>query len=258
MSLINQFIKSLYSSKDMALVRFQKIWKNIIYILLLSIIASIPITMTTVNILNEEIYEIEDLFTNEIPEFTLTNGKLTSENSQPIIQEGINFTFVFDPTVTELDSNINDKNIIFALLEDKLLFNIPGQPDESLSYSNFENATITKDIVLNWFDNLTAMHSYIFSIVFIITFVITSLMKLMLVTVFACFLPLIASSWKKKLTYVQSWNLMAAIITIPTIFFCIIDALEIYIPYATTLQTFIIFVLMYIIIRELPVRKSNN
>lgn len=257
MSLVNQFIKSLYSSKDMALVRFQKVWKNIIYILLLSLIATIPISITTTNILSDEIYEIEDLFTEQIPDFTLADGKLTSVNNQSVINEGINFTFIFDPTITELDTNIDDKNIVFALLEDKLIFNVPGQPNEALKYSNFEDATITKDIVLDWLDNLTAIHSYVFSIVFIITFIITTIMKFISVSVFACFLPLIASTWKKKLTYVQSWNLMASIITIPTIFFCVTDALEIYIPYATTLQTFIIFVLMYIIIRELPERKKN-
>lgn len=242
----------------MALFRFQKVWKNIIYIFLLSFITTIPISIATTNLINDEIYEIEKLFSEQIPTFTLTDGKLTSEINEPIIQESLDFTFIFDPTNSKLDPSVNKNTIVFAILEDKLIFNVPGQADESIIYSNFENVTITNETVLNWLESLNDIHAYIFGVVFVISFILTSMMKFILVSVFAFFVPLIASSWRKKLSYVQSWNLMASIITIPTVFFCITDSLEIYIPYSTTLQTFIIFILMYIIIRELPEKKPNN
>lgn len=256
MSLINQFIKSLYSSKDMALYRFQKVWKSIIYIILLSIIATIPVAITTTNIMNDEIAQIEDLFNEQIPSFTLTDGKLTAENDIPIKEEDSNFTFIFDSTTSKLDTSVDENDILVAFLEDKLIFQTPGYAEETVSYSNFGNITITKDTVLSWFNDFSSLHSYIFSIVFVVTFILSCLMKFLYTTIFAFFLPLIANSWKKKLTYVQSWNLMACILTIPTVFFCIMDTLEIYVPYSVTLQTFIIFVLMYTIIRELP--KSNK
>ncbi|PEA85158.1 hypothetical protein COL60_14600 [Bacillus pseudomycoides] len=46
MSVFTQLVKSLYSPKDMALFRFQKIGKTILYIMLLSLIATIPKTFT--------------------------------------------------------------------------------------------------------------------------------------------------------------------------------------------------------------------
>ncbi|PEL32622.1 DUF1189 family protein [Bacillus pseudomycoides] len=46
MSVFMQLVKSLYSPKDMALFRFQKIGKTILYITLLCLIATIPKTFT--------------------------------------------------------------------------------------------------------------------------------------------------------------------------------------------------------------------
>ncbi|MGQ0517969.1 DUF1189 family protein, partial [Bacillus sp. D-CC] len=44
MSIFTQLVKSVYSPKDMALFRFQKIGKTILYIMLLCLITTIPRT----------------------------------------------------------------------------------------------------------------------------------------------------------------------------------------------------------------------
>ncbi|MEH7657359.1 DUF1189 family protein, partial [Bacillus velezensis] len=44
MSIFTQLAKSVYSPKDMALFRFQKIGKTILYIMLLCLITTIPRT----------------------------------------------------------------------------------------------------------------------------------------------------------------------------------------------------------------------
>ncbi|MFP3490191.1 DUF1189 family protein, partial [Staphylococcus sp. SIMBA_130] len=77
----------------MARFRFQKLGKPILYVFLLMLLSSVPIgIITAVSITNA----YEDLKTHmgDLPEFTLEDGTLKSDQSEPLIKKEDGNTFI--------------------------------------------------------------------------------------------------------------------------------------------------------------------
>ncbi|MEH7459450.1 DUF1189 domain-containing protein, partial [Bacillus sp. JJ1127] len=243
MSIFTQLVKSLYSPKDMALFRFQKIGKTILYIMLLCLITTIPRTLLYGSAIQDGVGIINKALEQDIPEFKIENGELKAEIDKPIEKEDGNSIFVFDPNATDTQK-YNNKIGLF-ILKDKVISMANGQT-QTYSYNDLLGASLEKK-------DLQDFISFFNSIYPILMFVIGAFVYLF--QLFITFLGITllafigsAMSGKRKLSYKQVWSLTAYSYTIPTIFFMIMDLLKVHVLSSTLIYIAVILIVLYLTI----------
>ncbi len=87
MSIFTQLVKSVYSPKDMALFRFQKIGKTILYIMLLCLITTIPRTFFYGSFIQDSVTMVNQAIEKDLPDFKIENGELKADIEEPIQKE---------------------------------------------------------------------------------------------------------------------------------------------------------------------------
>lgn len=83
MRIFNHFIKSLFSPQTVARLRFQGVGKAIGYIFFLIFLTSIPFGITFSMAFKSGLEEFEQSMKSDIPDFTLKDGKLSSQLKSP-------------------------------------------------------------------------------------------------------------------------------------------------------------------------------
>lgn len=252
MSIFTQLFKSLYSPKEMALFRFQKIGKTILYIMLLCLLVTIPKMIAMGNFIKEGNQVMNEMLNEKVPDFKIENGELTADTTEPIVQEDINFLYVFDPNATDLNAYPNQDGIF--ILKDKITV-VDQQIEQDIPYSdlgitNFEkkdlqNLISTIDDILPILMFVTGLFMYLFQLV--IAFIGISLFAFIGSTM----------NGKRKLSYKQNWILTTYSHTIPVVFFMIMGLLMIPVPGSFFIFTGVVLIILYLTIKEIPEPKEK-
>lgn len=253
MSVFTQLVKSLYSPKDMALFRFQKIGKTILYIMLLCLIATIPKTFTFGNFTQDVVSTVHQSIEKDLPDFKIENGELHADVKEPIIKEDGNFVFVFDPNATDTTAYANKQGVF--VLKDKVV-SINNNQTQSQSYSDFGNGTFEKKDIKDIISAIDSIYPILMLVVGIVIYLFQLFISFLGVTILAFIGS--AMGGQRKLSYKQVWALTAYSYTIPTIFFMIMDLLKINVPWSFLLYTAIILIVLYLTIKEIPKPKEKH
>ncbi|CAI8745110.1 DUF1189 domain-containing protein [Bacillus pseudomycoides] len=253
MSVFTQLVKSLYSPKDMALFRFQKIGKTILYIMLLCLIATIPKTFTFGNFTQDVVSTVHQSIEKDLPDFKIENGELHADVKEPIIKEDGNFVFVFDPNATDTTAYANKQGVF--VLKDKVV-SINNNQTQSQSYSDFGNGTFEKKDIKDIISAIDSIYPILMLVVGIVIYLFQLFISFLGVTILAFIGS--AMGGQRKLSYKQVWTLTAYSYTIPTIFFMIMDLLKINVPWSFLLYTAIILIVLYLTIKEIPKPKEKH
>lgn len=256
MNIFKQFAKSMYSPKDVALFRFQGIGKTIGYVFLLMLISSLILGISIGNDLFKWATITSEKIATEIPDFKLANGTLTSEIETPIVNESPEFTFIFDTTGQLTASDVKKYKNAFGLLEKEVVLISESQPQQ-IPYSSLGNLSITKKDVLRFTNSMDTIVLVLVPIILIFLYLFTTFLKFIGISFLALIGIILSKQTERKLQYRQLWMLSAYAVTIPTIFFAIIDALKIYIPYSFLLYWITATIVLYLIIKEIPKPKSQ-
>ncbi|AIK40720.1 hypothetical protein BG07_3556 [Bacillus pseudomycoides] len=253
MSVFTQLVKSLYSPKDMALFRFQKIGKTILYIMLLCLIATIPKTFTFGNFTQDIVSTVHQSIEKDLPDFKIENGELHADVKEPIIKEDGNFVFVFDPNATDTTAYANKQGVF--VLKDKVV-SINNNQTQSQSYGDFGNGTFEKKDIKDIISAIDSIYPILMLVVGIVIYLFQLFISFLGVTILAFIGS--AMGGQRKLSYKQVWTLTAYSYTIPTIFFMIMDLLKINVPWSFLLYTAIILIVLYLTIKEIPKPKEKH
>ncbi|WP_439740972.1 DUF1189 domain-containing protein [Bacillus pseudomycoides] len=253
MSVFTQLVKSLYSPKDMALFRFQKIGKTILYIMLLCLIATIPKTFTFGNFTQDIVSTVHQSIEKDLPDFKIENGELHADVKEPIIKEDGNFVFVFDPNATDTTAYANKQGVF--VLKDKVV-SINNNQTQSQSYGDFGNGTFEKKDIKDIISAIDSIYPILMLVVGIVIYLFQLFISFLGVTILAFIGS--AMGGQRKLSYKQVWTLTAYSYTIPTIFFIIMDLLKINVPWSFLLYTAIILIVLYLTIKEIPKPKEKH
>ncbi|MBJ8028155.1 DUF1189 domain-containing protein [Bacillus cereus group sp. N21] len=253
MSVFTQLVKSLYSPKDMALFRFQKIGKTILYIMLLCLIATIPKTFTFGNFTQDVVSTVHQSIEKDLPDFKIENGELHADVKEPIIKEDGNFVFVFDPNATDTTAYANKQGVF--VLKDKVV-SINNNQTQSQSYSDFGNGTFEKKDIKDIISAIDSIYPILMLVVGIVIYLFQLFISFLGVTILAFIGS--AMGGQRKLSYKQVWTLTTYSYTIPTIFFMIMDLLKINVPWSFLLYTAIILIVLYLTIKEIPKPKEKH
>ena len=248
MNIFKQFIKSLYSPKDIAKYRYQKIGKTILYVFFLMFISVIPFFYHFGVLTSEIVNEGRKIVEEELPPFYIRNGELISDIQEPLTIRKEKITFIFDSTGTMTKDDAERKTNAIALLKNELVVTSTGANAQSFSYTTI--GEITNKTIVSFFNSGAIW--IIIPIIFIIFYTFVSGIGFLKITIFAYFALLLAKILSKQLVYRHAWRMTAYCMTLSTVFFMITEFMQIVFPFRLYLDWFIITIMMYLSIREIP------
>ncbi|WP_214480276.1 DUF1189 domain-containing protein [Bacillus sp. SM2101] len=254
MSIFRQLVKSLYSTNDIAKFRFQGIGKTILYVFLLTFISIIPTAYFIASDISKGVNTVNEVFESDLPSFYIEDGQLSTLDEEPILISKNDFSLIIDSR--ENISIIDTVNIIdgdgLALLKNRAVY-VSNDNEQSFYYSSFGDISFSSDDMLNFINTLDSLLIIIIPVFILIMYIFSSGMKFLGITLLAFIGLIINSVLTKKITYRHSWILSAYSVTIPTLFFTLMDAFHIVLP-----AQFVVNVIISVIILSLAIQQIPN
>lgn len=256
MNVFKQFIKSLYSPRDIALFRFQGIGKTILYVFLLTLLSIIPTVTYLSSSMVNGVNLAQSTIDNELPDFTIENGLLSSQETSPVVITRDHFSIIFDSTGEMSTDELEQMQNGMALLKHDFAI-ITGGVLDTYSYSMVSDLVITKSDVAEFLANFDSLLVIIIPIFIVVIYIFSSGVKFIEVTVLALLGLALKNILGRNVQYRQLWRMAAYSVTLPTVFFTIMAALKTTVPNGFLLNWFISLLMLYLALREVPKRKEG-
>lgn len=252
MNIFKQFVDSLYSAKNMARYRKQSFILTFIFLILLNLIASIPVFFQTKTLISDFQREVIPALQEKTPTFEIKDGQFISEQKEDIVIPTSIVTIKFSSENTSASAPLKTSVPEFEFLKDKMVLKVGTQQTET-SYNltsmniNFTNQELLDFIhVLN--TNINTVHA-----IYMMFFFVTSFLMLVLQIFLISFFGYILMRQEMRLaTYKEIWLVSTCAIVIPTIFFTIMDLLQVIIPFGSFIFWGSAIFVLYQIIKEFP------
>jgi hypothetical protein len=257
MNIFKQFYKSIYSPKDIALFRFQGIGKTILYVFLLTLISILPSVIYLSSALTTGIETSRTIFNKELPDFSIEDGHLNAETKVPITLNKDDFSIILDPTGAISPNDVKDEGNAFALLEEEFVLAAGGRADP-YPYSMLEGLIITKGDLMEFINEISGMKWIIIPVISLFLYLFASAGSFIEVTILALIGLALKNLLGRKLNYRQLWRMAAYSETLPTLFFTIMAAIKTTVPNSFMINWFVVIIVLYLAINEIPKPKKVN
>ncbi|AQY51161.1 hypothetical protein PWEIH_12180 [Listeria weihenstephanensis FSL R9-0317] len=253
MNIFKRFAKSIYSPEDIATYRADKIWKSIIYIILISILIFLPIGYHTATAANDAMKVGADTIKNDIPDFTVEDGKLVSDAKKPITIDQGSVYFYFDSTdsltTDQIDNQLGSADSAIAFLSDKIYIKAPGV-DQSVSYATA--GIKSKEDLVNFYQSMEDMSKYFIPILLGIILLAMMFVTFFKVALYALFGFIMSGFGRMGISYFNNWNIAAYSMTLAAVFTIIMYWFQITVPYLSSINMAVSFIIIYLVIRTIP------
>ena len=256
MNVFKQLIVSLYSPKDISTFRHQRIGKTIFYVLILTFLSILPSIYHFSTSMVDGMDTIKEIVQKELPPFTIKNGELFSDEPVPLTINKNDFTFIFDSTGTINQAEIDRANDTIFILKNELVYSASGV-SQSMPYSMFGDVTITKDDLSSMLTSVDSILPITIPIVSLIVFLFSSLMKFIEISILALFGIALKNILNKTSSYGHLWRMSAYSVTLPTLFFTIMDALKTIVPNGFFIHWLVALIMLLLALKELPSEKNQ-
>ncbi|AST92585.1 hypothetical protein BC6307_15450 [Sutcliffiella cohnii] len=251
MNIFKQFIKSLYSPKEMANFYQQGIGKTILYIFFLVLVTSIPFFISIGIAINQLHSAAETVVKSDLPEFVIENGEFTADVDEPLIMDQDGLVLMLDPNSEFSLSEIEDFGDVIALQRYEVITIIDGTT-EIFDLGQTDGFTISKSDLESLLDTVGSFIPLIIFLFAAIMYILFSLGKFIQVTLLGLVGLILKGSLNKPfIKYRHTWILSAYAVTIPTVLFALLESIGIYIPYTTIISFTAAFFILYLIVKEL-------
>ncbi|WP_245948404.1 DUF1189 domain-containing protein [Falsibacillus pallidus] len=254
LNIFKQFVKSLYSPKDIAKFRFQGIGKTILYIFLLMLISVIPVAYHFTSMTLAGLEAGQNTLTKDLPDFKIDGGQLQSDSSKPVFVKKDGMTIVLDSTGTVTDQELKEKENAIGLLQTEAVITANGKV-QKYPYSTFNGLHITNKDISSFLKSFKDNIWIILPVLFLIYYLFVSAVGFIKVSIFALIGTVLAGIQSKKLPYRQSYRITAYAITLPTVFFALMDLLKTAVPLGAVLDWAVIMIMLTLVIKEMPKPK---
>ncbi|MCX8001483.1 DUF1189 domain-containing protein [Anoxybacillus mongoliensis] len=255
MMMWKRLLQSLYSPIHIARFRFHPIGKAISYVFFLSLIATLPIAIYFTISINKMIGSTHQLLIEELPPFEVVDGILISNEKQPIELTRPDVTMLLDSTGTLTTDDVARYTNAVAFLKEEFALVANGHV-QSYPYRVMQIDRFTNKDVYEFTHTLQSLLPIVISLSFFVLYFFTCTSKFLYVTVLAFIGLIFRGTLNKRGSYRHMWSLSAYSITLATIFFTIMDALQIVVPYAVALDWFVSVTILFVSIKELPSVKE--
>ncbi|QNG61202.1 DUF1189 domain-containing protein [Bacillus sp. PAMC26568] len=254
MNIFKQFAKSLYSPKTISMFRFQGIGKTILYVFLLTLLATLPMAIYMSTGLSGLLKGFDSTLQEDLPDFKIEDGTLISETKEPLEFKKDELFIVFDPTGSFTANEMENKQNGIGFLKNEFVYTVAGQA-QSIDYSML-NADMTKDDLSQYSSQFESVLPIVLSVVIFILFIFTSASKFIEITFLAFVSILFRNSLKRKVNFKQLWVMAAYAITLATFFFIIMELLQVTVPSGIFINWFVNLIIMYLALKEIPASKQ--
>ncbi|MBP3041838.1 DUF1189 domain-containing protein [Bacillaceae bacterium Marseille-Q3522] len=249
MNIFKQFYKSFYSPKDLAAFRFQGIGKTILYVFFIAFLTVLPSLIYFNNAFINGISDLQQSLENDLPDFSISNGELTAESDVPVISKQDTITIIIDDTGTIEEDDLEDYDHAIALLKNNPYFVTNGIVQPYFTYDFFQ---INKNNLTEITGNLDSFLWILIPFISLVSILFSSAFKFIEVTFLALLGMLIINPIRRKASYRQLWRMSAYSITLPAVFFMIMDALQTKVPNGLYIYWTVAFIILLLSIKELP------
>ncbi|PLS15219.1 DUF1189 domain-containing protein [Bacillus sp. M6-12] len=257
MNIFKQFLRSLYSPKDIAGFRFQGMGKTVLYIFFLTLIAILPSAYHFTTALTEGAETIREKVTTEMPAFEIKEGILDSQSEEPAIITKDGLTIFVDDTGKVSKEDIQAKSTSgIGLLRTEFVFYGPGGL-QSYPYSMLNGMEITNKTLAEMLDSFNSMLVIIVPIFLLVLFGISAAVQFIEVTLLAFFGMLVKTLLGRNLPYGMIWKMTAYSITLPTVFFTIMGSLNTPVRGGHLVDWFAALLVLFLAIKETPQQRND-
>ncbi|MDP4085212.1 MAG: DUF1189 domain-containing protein [Bacillota bacterium] len=255
MNIFQQFYKSFYSPKTIALFRFQGIGKTILYVFLLSLFSILPSVYFLSTAISTGIDTVRSIMKDELTPFSIHNGQLFTKTSVPITIDKENFTIFLDPTGTLTEEKIAGTDNGLALLKNKFVL-IAGEKSETYPYSMFGDKKVSNQDLIQLLNTLNGLKVIIIPVLSIFIYLFTSASNFVQISILALFGLGLKNLSGRKINYRQLWRMAAYSLTLPTVFFTIMASIKTTVPASSLLNWLVAILVLYLSINEIPKPKK--
>jgi len=255
LNIFKQLILSLYSPASIATWRRQGIGKTILFVFLLTLISILPTSIQLSKGIMDGVHTTQEVIDKEAPNFSIKNGELHTDMSAPLTIDKGMFTLILDSTGEVGVKDLDKTNTTIALLKDEMAFTAGGTV-EQFSYSMLE-LDVQKEDIVHFLDSLDSLLVVILPIFIIVIYLFSSAFKFIGISILALIGTLFNRNGKEALEYRFLWRIAAYSITLPTIFFMIMDIFKTPVPFGFMLYWFVSILLMALALKEIPQAKET-
>jgi len=253
MNIFKQFIKSIYSPKDISTFRNQGMGKTFLYIFFISVLSVLPIFINFVQNFNHIYDEAVRIINEEVPDFSIQDGKLHTDKNEPvIIEESGNSTFIIDSTgqttVDDVETKYNDT---LAFLQYDVVINLNNQT-QSMSYQQLGMEEMSRTEMQQFLDSVGSVKSIIHAITFVLFYLIQVAGHIISITILALIGLILKNALKLNINYGHLWKLSTYAITLPTVFFMIMHFFRAIVPFASLINWTVMIIMLHLAMREIP------
>jgi hypothetical protein len=259
MNIFKQLIVSTYSPKSIAPFRFQGIGKTILYVFLLTLLSIIPTAAYISTALVNGLEVTQQTVYEKLPSFTIENGVLHSEQTKPMTIKENNITIYFDPSGEISADDIDTSGESIAILKNDFAVASEGEV-EQFSYSMMDDIKLTKDDISELVSTIDSILPILIAVMILVVYIFSSALKFVEVSVLALIGSILGSASGRTIQYRQLWRLAAYSVTLPTIFFTIMDAFRTTVPFGFVINWLVATIVLYLVLKEIPLpkRKENQ
>lgn len=255
MNIFKQLIRSLYSPKDISVFRFQGIGKTILYVFFLTLLSIIPSFIYLQSAITNGVNAARDTIDKDIPSFTIQEGQLQSDMKTPITLNKEGFSIIFDSTGEVEENDLQNIDNAIAFLKHDFFF-IAGGEVQSFSYSMVEDVNITKNDLIHLVNSIDSSLIIIIPILFLVIYLFSSAVKFIEISILALLGLIMKNRTGRKLNYGHIWRMSAYSVTLPTIFFTIMSAIQTQVPSTFLIHWAVALIVLYLAIKETPQAKK--
>lgn len=253
MNIFKQFIKSLYSPKDISSFRNQGIGKTILYIFFISILTILPLFISFVQTVNN-LYDISVRTIHEdVPDLKIQDGNLVVNITDPIIikpSDKSEFTMIIDNTGITTQHNVEKYGNSIALLKNDFVLTIDGQT-ESMSYDALGIDQLSRNDIQQFLDTVGSVKSAFFVVAFFIYYLCQVAGHLITITILALIGIIISNIRKQSINYGQSWKMSAYAITLSSVFFMIMNFFHAVVPFSSLINWSVMIIMLFLSMKEI-------
>ncbi|EUJ17832.1 DUF1189 domain-containing protein [Listeria aquatica] len=262
MNIFKRFWRSIYSPKDIATFRKDKISKSITYLIVLGFLAFLPLayytTTTTQNVLKLS----KESLQNQIPDFNVQDGKLvtkdqTADNLPISIDEG-SLHIYYDASGTldkdDIDNKIGSYESAFAFLSNGVYITAGGF-SQSFSYKTL--GISDKDDLLEMYASVTDVTKYVIPLILLVLFIIMLGMLFFRVAIYGLFGYILTGFGRGGVSYRENWMIATYGITLATVFSMVMEWLQIQVPFGMEINMAVSLIVIFLAIRTIPQNKPE-
>ena len=190
---------------------------------------------------------LNSIIENEMPDFTIADSHLVSSEQAPVIVNGDHVTYIFDSTNSLTVNDITDVSTV-AFLYDRIYFAEQTIPYDLIGIESKDDLKLLLEPVTN--DN-TLVYSVIVAI-----YLLSAVFLFFILNIEIALISLIGMILSRNTyTFGQMYRIAPYAMTLTTVFFFIMDWLQIVVPFASFTALFVTLIVLYLTIIEL--RKAD-